>query len=377
MTAAGLLAESGPDSSRFGLRVFRGTLQTVDARELFRELAASAVDVAIVRTDAGQGAAIAQLGRYGLHPLHADTLVYYDVALDRHEPKPLRNDDLEFSEAAAGDAAELQALVATTFADYRSHYHANPILDREAILAGYAEWAAGYLRGGSDRTTWVARRDGEIVAFACCSHDHASANCEGVLYGVHPEHAGGGLYGDLIRYTQARFRALGYGRMKVSTQVWNLAVQKVWSSEGFSLVHAYDTWHVNALLSAGEPAIEETVVFTSEQVRAFATATGDTNSVHLDDDAAREAGFASRISHGMLAGSELSRVFGTRVPGLGTLFLRSELAFLAPVYPDRGHVLRVRFPGSTTLRGHMTAVATLHDDEGRLCLLAYNDLLKR
>src|SRR3546814_5792516 len=56
-----------------------------------------------------------------------------------------------------------------------------------------------------------------------------------------PEHAGGGLYGDLIRYTQARFRALGYRRMKVSTQVWNLAVQKVWSREGFSLVQAYDT----------------------------------------------------------------------------------------------------------------------------------------
>ena len=377
MTTAATLAFSIPDSSRFGLRVFRGTLPVVDARVLFRELVDNAVDLAIVRTAAGQGAPLAQLGRYGLHPLHADTLVYYEVALDRHEPKPLRNGDLDFSEAGAGDGDALQALVAGTFADYTSHYHANPILDRDAILAGYAEWAAGYLGGGGDRRTWVARRDGEVVAFACCGFDEAAGVCEGVLYGVRPDQSGGGLYGDLIRYTQARFRELGNTRMKVSTQVWTLAVQKVWSREGFSLVQAFDTWHVNALLSAGEPAIEETVVFTSEQVRQFASATGDTNSVHLDDDAARAAGFESRISHGMLAGSELSRIFGTQAPGFGTLFLRSELAFLAPVYPDREHVLRVRFPGSASLRGHALAVATLHDGSGRLCLLAYNDLLKR
>jgi acyl dehydratase len=165
--------------------------------------------------------------------------------------------------------------------------------------------------------------------------------------------------------------------MKVSTQVWNLAVQKVWSREGFVLTQAFDTYHVNALLGAGETVLEEEIQFTSSQVAQFAHVTGDTNAIHLDDSAARNAGFESRISHGMLAGSELSRIFGTRMPGFGTLFLRSELAFMAPIYPDRKHVLKVRFPGKHPRSGHVPAIATIHDAAGKLCLLAYNDLLKR
>lgn len=372
------LTFSRPDSERFGLRVYRGHLGSVDERALFGEIVAGAMDIAIVRTPAGKGAALHRLGRYGLHPLHADTLVYYHVQLADYTPKPLRNDDLDFAEALPADAAELEALVACTFNSYVSHYHANPILDRAQIVAGYAEWASGYLsRNSSDKMAWVARRNGTIVAFACCGHDDARENCEGVLYGVHPDNAGGGLYGDLIRFTQARYRERGYRTMKVSTQIWNLAVQKVWNREGFVLTHAYDTFHINALLSTGDALIDRELMFTHDQVAQFAAITGDTNAVHLDDAAARNVGFESRISHGMLAGGELSRIFGTEIPGLGTLFLRSELIFLAPIYPDRAHRLRVRFPTPLPQRRYVPAIATIHDDADTLCLLAYNDLLKR
>lgn len=377
MTGDATLVLSHVDSERFGLRVFRGTICSIDERSLFQELVAESIDIAIVRTPAGAGAALNRLGRFGIHPLHADTLVYYQVALDAYEPRPLRNADLAFSEALPSDRGELESLVASTFNDYTSHYHANPLLDRDSILAGYAEWAAGYLAGGDARTAWVARRGGAIVAFACCSHDDATGICEGILYGVRPDSAGGGLYGDLIRHTQAQFRNRGFHTMKVSTQVWNLAVQKVWNREGFVLTQAFDTYHVNALLGAGETVLEEEIQFTSSQVAQFAHVTGDTNAIHLDDAAARNAGFESRISHGMLAGSELSRIFGTRMPGFGTLFLRSELAFMAPIYPDRKHVLKVRFPGKHPRSGHVPAIATIHDAAGKLCLLAYNDLLKR
>ncbi|KAB8179317.1 GNAT family N-acetyltransferase [Lysobacter maris] len=372
-----LLARSQLDSNRFGLIIHRGTLEKVDERALLRELIANQVDVAILRLPAGSAGRLQKLSKYGMPPIHADTLVYYQVALESYEPRPLRNQDIAFSIATPSDMAEVEHLVEATFDGYVSHYHANPYLDRTDILAGYAEWAAGYLTDTEGRITWVARRDGNIVAFASCAFDASTDLCEGVLYGVHPDHAGGGLYGDLIRHTQTEFRKRGFQLMKVSTQVWNLAVQKVWAREGFSLTRAFDTVHINAMLSAGEALVDKSLVFSAEQVAQFAEVSGDCNPVHLDDEAARAAGFASRITHGMLAGAELSRIFGTEVPGPGTLFLRSDFIFMRPIHCGAPHRLRIRYLSEVEQGGHIPAVATIHDDRQNLCLLSYCDLLKR
>lgn len=371
------LSPSPLDSARFGLRVYRGQGARFDEREMFEALVADRVDVAIVRTPAGTGG-WSRLARYGLQPIHADTLVYYDVHLQRHAPQPLRNADLVFTEATESDREALAQLVHATFEGYVSHYHANPLFDRDRVLAGYMEWATGFIAADAPgRITWVARRDSAIVAFACCSHDESQSSCEGVLYGVHPGHAGGGLYGDLIRYTQAQFRARGYGRMSVSTQVWNYAVQKVWAREGFALARAYDTWHINAMLHGGTPLVDRTLCFDAAQVARFAAATGDQNPVHFDDEAARSAGFPSRISHGMLVGGELSRIFGMETPGPGTLFLRANLVFLKPVFPDHSYRLQVRNAAGGDPVGYVPAVATVADADGKLCVLCYSDLLKR
>ncbi|ALN62942.1 acetyltransferase family protein [Lysobacter antibioticus] len=373
-----LLCASPLDSQRFGLRVFRGILKNVDERALLREMIEGSADIAIIRTPAGSAPQLHRLARYGMAPIHADTLVYYQASLADYAPKPLRNEDLVFSEATPDDKVELDALVATTFDGYVSHYHANPRLSPGAILAGYAEWASGYIsREVAGKITWTARRKGRIVAFACCAFDEQAQVCEGVLYGVHPDHAGGGLYGDLIRHTQREFRDRGFVTMKVSTQIWNLAVQKVWAREGFALNFAYDTYHINAMLSAGELLVDRELVFDSEQVRRFAEITGDDNAIHLDDRAAKNEGFEARITHGMLAGGELSRIFGTDIPGPGTLFLRSDFVFMRPIYCGRPHRLHIRYLAPPSAGGHIPAVATIRDAAGRICLLCYSDLLKR
>lgn len=377
MTQTITLQQSPLDSARFGLRVFRGHGDELDDRLFFQALVSQEVDVAIVRTPAGTGG-WTRLSRFGLPPIHADTLVYYAVDLRNYQPNTLRNSELVFAEATAADGDALGELVRTTFDGYLSHYHANPIFDPARILAGYMEWSTGYIANSTPgRVTWVARRGGVIVAFACCSFDELANSCEGVLYGVHPAHVGGGLYGDLIRHTQSIFRERGFATMEVSTQIWNYAVQKVWAREGFALVRAYDTWHVNAMLAGGATMVDRMLEFDAAQVARFAEATGDANPVHFDNDAARAAGFPARISHGMLVGGELSRIFGTETPGPGTLFLRANLVFIKPIFPDSHYRLRVRNSAGGEPQGYVPAVATVHDADGALCVLCYSDLLKR
>lgn len=45
---------------------------------------------------------------------------------------------------------------------------------------------------------------------------------------------------------------------------------------------------------------ERVVTFTRERIAAYATASGDTNPIHLDDDFARSVGLPGVIAHGML-----------------------------------------------------------------------------
>jgi 3-hydroxybutyryl-CoA dehydratase len=77
---------------------------------------------------------------------------------------------------------------------------------------------------------------------------------------------------------------------------------------------------------------ERTQTVTDEMIRAFAHASGDTNSVHLDDAFAASTRFGRRIAHGMLTASFISAVLGNDLPGMGTIYLSQTVKFKAPVY---------------------------------------------
>ena len=67
-------------------------------------------------------------------------------------------------------------------------------------------------------------------------------------------------------------------------------------------------------------------------VIAFADITGDNNPIHLNEDEAKKSVFKSRVAHGMLTGSFISAVLGTKLPGPGTIYLEQNLKFKKPVY---------------------------------------------
>lgn len=77
-----------------------------------------------------------------------------------------------------------------------------------------------------------------------------------------------------------------------------------------------------------------TKTITDADIRAFAQASGDHNSVHLDESAAAATRFGKRIAHGMLTASVISAVLGNDLPGPGTIYLGQDLKFRAPVFID-------------------------------------------
>jgi 3-hydroxybutyryl-CoA dehydratase len=67
-------------------------------------------------------------------------------------------------------------------------------------------------------------------------------------------------------------------------------------------------------------------------IRHFSETSGDTNPAHLDEDFAATTRFEQRIAHGMLTGSYISTVVGTKLPGPGCLYVSQTLNFRAPVF---------------------------------------------
>ena len=84
-------------------------------------------------------------------------------------------------------------------------------------------------------------------------------------------------------------------------------------------------------LQMGEAA-EFSKTISESDVYLFAGISGDFNPAHINEPYARQTAFKSRIAHGMLAAGLVSTVVGTRLPGPGTIYMKQNLTFLAPVY---------------------------------------------
>jgi len=74
-----------------------------------------------------------------------------------------------------------------------------------------------------------------------------------------------------------------------------------------------------------------TKTITETDVYLFAGISGDLNPAHVNESFAKSTMFKGRIAHGMLCSSLISTVLGMNLPGPGTIYLKQDLKFLAPV----------------------------------------------
>jgi len=83
-------------------------------------------------------------------------------------------------------------------------------------------------------------------------------------------------------------------------------------------------------ISVGQSA-SFTKTITETDVYMFAGVTGDLNPAHLNEEYAKDTMFKGRIAHGMLGAGLISAVLGMYLPGPGTIYMKQDLKFLAPV----------------------------------------------
>jgi len=99
----------------------------------------------------------------------------------------------------------------------------------------------------------------------------------------------------------------------------------VWGRKGLGMIGKT----INEL-KIGDAA-EFTKTMAESDIYLYAGVTGDFNPAHLNEVYASKTLFKTRIAQGMLTAGFVSGLLGISLPGPGTIYIRQELDFLAPV----------------------------------------------
>lgn len=107
------------------------------------------------------------------------------------------------------------------------------------------------------------------------------------------------------------------------------------------------TWSSRAPRVGDRATLSRTI--TPDDIALFTSLSGDRNPLHYDEEAAQRTPFGGIVVQGGVTSAILNAVVVEHLPGPGTVFIQTNLQFLAPVRPG------------DTITGEVTVAAVRHD----------------
>lgn len=108
--------------------------------------------------------------------------------------------------------------------------------------------------------------------------------------------------------------------------------------------------------------------FNQENVIAFSEVSRDTNPIHLDKDFASKTIFKKPIIHGFLGGSIFSKIIGNDFPGKGSIYLKQEMKFMAPMFVNTEYEAIVEIDTIDSEKGRATLKTRVYDTAGKIMI---------
>lgn len=232
---------SAIDEERFGIRTARALHVTLDSlSQIIAFCRSNHVAFLIARCLVDDLGAAQAMEREGF--LLMDTLIYYGFDLSRLSVPPA-GDVIRVRSFDAGEEEAVRAVAVAAFHGYFGHYHADPRLDRRQCDEVYVSWAyrSCVSREVADEVLVADCEDG-LLGFITLKAK-STEEAEGGLLGVVSTARGTGVAQALMTHALQWCQGKGLRRMLISTQITNLASQKLWVRLGFEPSHAYYTFH--------------------------------------------------------------------------------------------------------------------------------------
>jgi GNAT superfamily N-acetyltransferase len=235
------IALSPLEEARFGVRTARVdglTRETLPAALRFCQ--DNQVRMLIARIEASDLKTAQALERAGGEIM--DTSVTYAVDLNQSKIPPVP-EHVTVRSVESGDESAVSQLAASAFHNYGGHYHADERLDPAQCDEVYGSWAyRSCVSREVANDVLLALRGDELVGFVTLRLNNPQEG-QVPLYAVAPALQGQGIGRVLISSAMRWFNGRGASRMIISTQMTNLASQKVWLRLGFEPCDIQLTFH--------------------------------------------------------------------------------------------------------------------------------------
>lgn len=120
-------------------------------------------------------------------------------------------------------------------------------------------------------------------------------------------------------------------------------------------------------ISVGDRASFSKTISESD-VYTYAGLTGDLNPAHINQTYAGKTMFKKRIAHGLLSAGLISTVLGMKLPGPGTIYLKQDLKFTAPVYFGDTITAEVEVIAKDEEKNRLTLKTICRNQEGKVII---------
>ncbi|MCK4533885.1 MAG: MaoC family dehydratase [Syntrophobacterales bacterium] len=120
-------------------------------------------------------------------------------------------------------------------------------------------------------------------------------------------------------------------------------------------------------IKVGDTA-ELSKTISETDVYLYAGISGDFNPAHINEVYAGKTFFKTRIVHGMLPAGFISAILGTELPGPGTIYIKQELKFLAPVHIGDTITARAEVVEVIAEKNRIRLKTTCSNQEGTIVL---------
>ena len=232
--------QSAIDEQRFGIRTARAPMVALNVLPAILDFCYEKnVDLLIARCSTADIKAAQAMEQEGF--LLMDTLIYYVRNLTQN-PIPADQGKLFVRSVYPNEVETVRSIAANAFRNYMGHYHADDRLDCAKCDEVYADWAMRSCVSKRVADEVLVAGDDAMQGFLTLRLIGAEEG-EGFLFAVTPEARGRGIGRSLMIHAMQWCLSKGARYMRISTQITNLASQRVWIRLGFETSHAYYTFH--------------------------------------------------------------------------------------------------------------------------------------
>lgn len=234
------------DLNRFGVVIVKADCfeSTQDVDECLSFSKNNNAELLIARLDASRLDLAQKIEAAGA--ILCDTLIYYELRCLHVKPSAsLPDDTFMFRDFRPEDHTDVVAIARAAFAGYYGHYHSDSMLTKDDCDETYVSWCETTIENIGKLNKVLVAEDTEGVCGFLTMRAHEGERLELVLSGVAKRVEGRGVYRRLIREGIKYAVNENFKCIFSSTQIVNLAVQRVWIAHGFfpiKFVHTFHKW---------------------------------------------------------------------------------------------------------------------------------------